>query len=938
MHTSTLFGKLRPGNRPWQAFLTFCTVLLGLSASQLAQAQSTIASNSVSVAIRPTTGGFSATYNTQSPRPSGTAFDEFERRDFGTFNLATDAFRLEGGALTINETDGNIFDEGQLLFRVFPGTLANNTGATAFISIPLVDNGVANGVRTFTLSNAGRDLLAVTTGGTPGTSYRFDVRFVATDNISGDILTSAIRRSVFTATGTRTAPTNIGNTNVIVARSGNANETFGASSGRTPLFTQTNLGLYDVNTGQLLLNGGTATTAESFGDVVQNARLIYQVIKPAQNGASPVVFQQSTIFLPQVGSPTTADGVTTRNFSNTTAFRNLIAGLANFGTGDYTVTLRYESDVLRNNTVITLQDNNNGNGYTAPFTLIGVPIPVATWTGEIDDDWFNSANWDIKRLPDANTNVIVPDFGIGNTRPYPNINAGNSYTTNLGNSTIANGPVKDNTQSGPALSLNVDLQGSTQAQRSITRLVNGRWKVFGSFINSLDSYIQRAGGTVLEFAGSGNQTITGGSFTEVEMSGGGTKNLTGVMRVAVSLGFLPNGGLLTTDISNPDARYVELAGRSTDTPNGAQLVGESDAGSVPSYVRGFVRTTRNDVRANEVDVNGNPEPRTFGNIGLTLLFTGSNNPGDVLVTRNTAEGYSPIFTNSDGSPSPRYSTRRIFGVRPSSPNTGNGGLTATMTFRYLDSETRNLGPQGVGSIAEPNLSLFVSSSSGNQFTQLGRDAVPDGVNNILTKTGVRTFATFTLGDITAPLPVTLTAFEAKRTGADAVITWETATEKNNKGFFVEVSADGKSFRALGFVASHSANSSERQSYRFLDAEAGKAGNRYYRLNQVDLDDKASLSPVRVLDFGVAAGSATLLAFPNPFTDNVSISVAGAGNGPATLRLRDLTGRTLRVQQERLEGVASKLSLEDLGGLQAGIYLVQLTLPSGKVQNFKMQKQ
>ncbi|WP_375415660.1 T9SS type A sorting domain-containing protein [uncultured Hymenobacter sp.] len=943
MHTSTSIGKLRPGRRPWQAFLTFFAVLLGLGASPLARAQSTIASNSVNVAIRPTTGGFSATYNTQSPRPSDTPFDEFQGRNFGTFNLATDAFRLEGASFTINETDGNIFDQGELFFRVFPGTLASNTGATAFISIPLVNEGVVNGVRTFTLSNAARNLLAsITTGGTPGASYRFDVFFSGIDNTTGDRptrLESVIRRSVFTATGTRPAPTNIGNTNVIVARSGNANETFGASSGRTPLFTQTNLGLFDINTGQLLLNGGTATTAESFGDVVQNARLIYQVIKPAQNGASPVVFQQSTIFLPQVGSPTTADGVTTRNFSNTTAFRNLISGLANFGTGDYTITLRYESDVLRNNTVITLQDNNNGNGYTAPFTLIGVPIPVITWTGEVDDDWFNSANWDLKRLPDANTNVIIPDFGTGNTRPYPNINAGVSYTTNLGNGTIANGPVKDNTQSGPALSRNVDLQGSTQAQRSITRLVNGRWKVFGSFNNSLDSYIQRASGTVMEFAGSGNQTITGGSFTEIEMSGGGTKNLTGVMRIAVSLEFMPNGGLLTTDISDPDARYVELAGRSTDAPNGAQLAGESDAGTIPSYVRGFVRTTRNDVRANEVVEGTNtPDPRTFGNIGLSLLFTGSNNPGDVLVTRNTAEGYSPIFTNADGSPSPRYSTRRIFGVRPSSPNTGNGGLSATMTFRYLDSETRNLGPQGVGSIAEPNLSLFVSSSSGNQFTQLGRDAVPDVVNNILTKTSVRTFATFTLGDITAPLPVTLTAFEAKRAGSDAVLTWETATEKNNKGFFVEVSADGKIFRALGFVASHSANSSERQTYRFLDAEAGKSGNRYYRLNQVDLDDKASLSPIRVLDFGVAAGSATLLAFPNPFTDNLSISVAGAGNGTATLRLSDLTGRTLRVQQERLEGVASELLLENLGGLNAGIYMVQLTLPSGKVQNFKMQKQ
>lgn len=746
-----------------------------------------------------------------------------------------------------------------------------------------------------------------------------------------------MRRSVFTATGIRPAPTNIGNSNVFISFDNTTtnNTTYGASSGQTPLFNGADLGLKDINTGRLILNGGSATTFESFGDAVQNSRLVYQIVKQAQNGAAPVIFQQSTIFLPQRGAPVVANGGTTRTFSNTTAFRNLIAGLANYGTGTYNITVRFESDILRNDRVVTIQDNNNGAGYTAIFTLNGVPVPVITWTGTVNDDWFNPSNWDLGRIPDANTNVIVPDFGTGNLRPYPNINAGVMYTTNLGNGTVANGPVKDNTNSGPALSRDVELQGSTQAQRSITRLVNGRWRVFGSFNNSLDSYIQRAGGTVIEFASSGNQTITGGTFTEVEISGGGPKDLTGVMRVATSLTFLPNGGLLTTDISDPNNLYVELAGRSTDVPNGAQLVGETDA----AFVRGFVRTTRTDVRANEADANGNPEPRTFGNIGLTLLFTGTNNPGDVLVTRNTAESYTPVFTKADGSPSPRYSIRRIFGVRPSSPNTGTGGLTATMTFHYLDSETMNLGPQGVGSIAEPNLSLFVSTSSGNQFTQLGRDAVPDIVDNILTKTGVRTFATFTLGDITAPLPVTLTSFEAKRVDTDALITWGTATEQNNKGFDVEVSTDGKTFRALGFVASAATNSSKPQSYRFVDVEAGKAGNRYYRLRQVDLDGKISLSIVRVVNFGGSATStvATLLAFPNPFTDKLTVSVAGAGQGTATLRLTDLAGRTIRSQQVTLQGASSEIPVSNISELKAGIYMMQLTLPSGKVQNFKVQK-
>ncbi|MXI17155.1 hypothetical protein GRW34_22590, partial [Escherichia coli] len=147
-------------------------------------------------------------------------------------------------------------------------------------------------------------------------------------------------------------------------------------------------------------------------------------------------------------------------------------------------------------------------------------------------------------------NVVVPDYGVGSTNKAPDIFSGVSFTA-------SDGRVINNTASGPALARNIDMQGSTQAQRSILRLRAGRLRVFGSFSNLFDSYIQDLG-TVAEFASTGNQTITGGSFTVIEFSGGGTKNLLGVMRVSLSMTFLPNGGLLTTDISQPDNNFVDL--------------------------------------------------------------------------------------------------------------------------------------------------------------------------------------------------------------------------------------------------------------------------------------------------------------------------------------------------------------------------------------------
>ena len=180
-----------------------------------------------------------------------------------------------------------------------------------------------------------------------------------------------------------------------------------------PVFNGTNLGTYDINDGKLTLNGGTLNTFESGGDVVQSARLQYLIVKPPQNSQPGFAFPQSEIALVQDGTGTAGTGGTNRSFSNSTALRNLISGLANQGIGNYSVTITYEAVVLRaNGTTFRVRDDNGGNGYTATFTTTGVPILIDTWTGGTSDDWFTPNNWDLKIVPTANINVIIPDFGF----------------------------------------------------------------------------------------------------------------------------------------------------------------------------------------------------------------------------------------------------------------------------------------------------------------------------------------------------------------------------------------------------------------------------------------------------------------------------------------------------------------------------------------------
>ncbi|HEX8329096.1 MAG TPA: T9SS type A sorting domain-containing protein, partial [Hymenobacter sp.] len=779
--------------------------------------------------------------------------------------------------------------------------------------------GLSGNIRRFSLNNIGRNLLASVVspaGAAPGAQYRFDVRFTAIDNVNGTRLETTFRRSVFRVIGARPAPTNISSTQILVDSDGvdpkTTNVTYDASAATSaPDFQGFNFGAFDINTGQLFLNGGRVTTFESNGDQVSAVRLFYRIYKSGAltaGGFTNIALQ---------GGGTATNG--TRTFDLTTAQQNLITGLANQGIGSFFIETYFEADVARpNGTFAILRDDNNTNFYRATLSTTGIPIVTITWTGGIDDDWFTPGNWDLNRVPDANTNVIIPDFGPSVSTPYPNINSDVSYTT-------SRNTVKNNIGSGPALARNLALQGGSQALRSILRVIVGRLKVTGDFSNQFDSFIMRDG-TTLELAGV-NQEISGGSgFANVVISGGGIKNLPGSMLITESFTFdnANGGGIFTTDIAQPTRSFVELSDRaSNNNNNGAQLVGETET----SYIRGFVKTNRANVTANEA------APRTFGGIGLELLFTGANNPGDVLVTRNTAENYTPLGS--------KFSIRRIFGVRPSSPNTNSGGLTATMRFRYLDNETVNLGPGGTGVIPEPNLTIFVSTNSGGTFGLVGRDGPVDQTNNIVTRTGVRTFATFTLGDTENPLPVRLTAFDAQRLGANALITWKTATELNSKGYEVQVSTNGKDFRSLAEVASASPNSTRETEYRYIDVEKNKSGIRYYRLRQIDLDGKETFFAARSVSFeGKASEATTLAAYPNPFRngDQVHLALQSSQGGKGQLRITDLSGRMIREEAVTLTTGLSDFAVPGMSELKAGLYMVNLTLPSGEVKKLKVAKQ
>lgn len=143
-----------------------------------------------------------------------------------------------------------------------------------------------------------------------------------------------------------------------------------------------------------------------------------------------------------------------------------------------------------------------------------------------------------------------------------------------------------------------------------------------------------------------------------------------------------------------------------------------------------------------------------------------------------------------------------------------------------------------------------------------------------------------------PLPVQFTSFSAQRNKENVTLKWATATELNNKGFYIERKHGNDEWQVMGFVASQKAdgNSNEGLFYNFVDYNILKAVT-FYRIRQVDFDNKASYSEVRMVNGLEHEGNVRV--FPNPSTDGqLNIVLENIETG-ATIRLIDMNGRVVK---------------------------------------------
>lgn len=173
------------------------------------------------------------------------------------------------------------------------------------------------------------------------------------------------------------------------------------------------------------------------------------------------------------------------------------------------------------------------------------------------------------------------------------------------------------------------------------------------------------------------------------------------------------------------------------------------------------------------------------------------------------------------------------------------------------------------------------------------------------------------------LPVELCCFNGivNTSSGFAELSWNTLSELNNKGFWVEKSFDGMNWDRLSFINGYG-TSVLRQNYRFVDSTDNR-NVAYYRLTQVDMDGNTETFAPIVLRMGPLETEQELYVFPNPVqAEKITVYINNRGNQTVIAHMFDLNGKLVFSKEVLVENEEFCI-IELPFDLQSGNYLLKI---------------
>ena len=175
------------------------------------------------------------------------------------------------------------------------------------------------------------------------------------------------------------------------------------------------------------------------------------------------------------------------------------------------------------------------------------------------------------------------------------------------------------------------------------------------------------------------------------------------------------------------------------------------------------------------------------------------------------------------------------------------------------------------------------------------------------------------------VPVELISFAAEVNKNGVTLTWETATETNNRGFEVERKIGG-TWAKIGFVEGKG-TSTQHSKYSFTDKP--NTSNVVYRLKQIDLNGSFTYTKEVKVDLGSLPSEFSLSQnYPNPFNPSTTIKFALPFDSKVKVVVYNINGEAINTLVDgEFSAGEHQAQFSSMNGLASGIYLYTITAVS-----------
>jgi hypothetical protein len=175
-------------------------------------------------------------------------------------------------------------------------------------------------------------------------------------------------------------------------------------------------------------------------------------------------------------------------------------------------------------------------------------------------------------------------------------------------------------------------------------------------------------------------------------------------------------------------------------------------------------------------------------------------------------------------------------------------------------------------------------------------------------------------------PVELLSFTASANNKDIILTWQTATEVNNKGFEIQRKSSTSNYSTVSFVSGHGTTTSTNN---YSWSEKLLSGYYSYRLKQLDFDGKFEYSK----EAEVTITPQTFILgqnYPNPFnpTTEISYSLHTATN--VKLIVFNTLGQTIKTLVSEYKNPGKYSVNFNASALPSGIYFYRLEMENQSI--------